>query len=388
MCAVEMSLSMSSLLSSPLLLSLVSSLSLSVSTTPASGSDGFYYYQSGPYEYEPEISKESGIVNASLLEDIQDTFSKLSQEQKVMTFLDLRDLSNNFFIKHSLSLSFDGSITNFVIPVEGAAPVEQDECPISARLYKPSQDSRRLVFFMHGGGWVQGNLDTHDYLCKRIATTLECEVLSVDYRLAPENIFPKGLEDVTRAYRWLTSASQSKGSDIGINSADFDEIYLCGDSVGGTLAITLTLNLKRKGWKGRMPDGFLLLYPSLSGCVEGGSFESFKDQVALSAAGVLNFFNQYLGANMLQEAFQNNELIFPLNAAAQNYPKTFMVAAGCDVLLDGQIALYEKLEEAGIPVKLLIKQGAVHGFMTYGKEFDRDVCNALERIKGWIESKS
>lgn len=346
--------------------------------------EGFYYYQSGPYEYESEVSEESKKVTFSLLEDLKNLIAKLFLKMQVMTFLDLRDLSNKFFIKHSLSIPFDGSVTDFVIPGE-QVDGDDEENPIPARLYRPSKKSHKLVFFMHGGGWVQGNLDTHDYLCKRISTILECTVLAVNYRLAPENRFPKGLNDVTRAYKWLMSSpSHSVGNSI-IEIGDFDEVYFCGDSVGGTLSATLPLNLKKEGWKGRMPDGFLLFYPPLSSLTSGGSFESFQNQAALSAAAVINFFDQYLAASMQDERFKDNELIFPINAPAQSYPKTFMVAAGCDVLLDGQIALYEKLKKAGIPVQLLIKKGAVHGFMTFGKEFDESVCYALKEIKKWMD---
>lgn len=326
------------------------------------------YLSQEDYHYNEKVSAKSEVINSSLQADVMEMMNQIKSEGRVVTLQDTRALSNKFFLKHSISVEISGEVKDFSIEGEhGALPV---------RLYTPKQDSDSLVLFIHGGGWMQGNLDTHDYLCRKILNILKCKVLSVHFRLAPEHKFPAGLEDVQNLYEWCISENSKQ------LLGQFSEIYLSGDSSGGNLATALNLKLKKEN--GHRPNGLLLFYPTLSGNVKSKSFEIFKNQMALTAFGAMTFIEQYVGAKIDASKVLDNELIFPINGDAVAYPKTIIIAAGCDVLLDGQLELFNKLTAHNRPTKLLVVDGAVHGFMTYGKEFDDEVDNVLHKVKEWM----
>lgn len=324
------------------------------------------------YHYGSTISPKSEVINNSLKEDVAKLLAELKSENRMITPQDSRSCANEFFMKHSMQIAISGKVQGFTVKSD------KDQYEIPVRLYTPAQKTTRLVMFIHGGGWMQGNLDTHDYLCRKMVNILGCKVLAVDYRLAPEYRFPIGLEDVESVYKWCAETDSSK------MLGKISEIYISGDSAGGNLSAALNLKLKESDWKGHLPDGLILFYPALSSNVKSASFGIFKDQRALSAAGTVNFIEQYLNTEVNDPKITGNKFAFPLNGDAEAYPKTIMIAAECDVLLDGQIALLHKLSEKNMPVKLLIANGAVHGFMTFGKEFDDEITGTLRKVKEWL----
>lgn len=321
------------------------------------------------YKYNTTVSEQSEAVNNSLKADVAKLLIQLKAENRQLTAQDRRTLANSFFIKHSSAVTVTGEIKNFTIKSE------KDHYEIPVRLYNSENNSDRLIIFVHGGGWMQGNLDTHDYLCRKMTNILGCKVLAVDYRLAPEHKFPVGLKDVESVYKWCMGKTSKE--IIG----EVAQVYISGDSAGGNLSAALNLSLQRGEWQGHMPDGLLLFYPVLSNNVNSSSFKIFGNQAALTAVSTVAFAEQYIDAKINAPEIFGNELIFPILGNPEAYPKTLMIAAGCDVLLDGQIELFNKLNEKNIPVKLLIEDGAVHGFMTYGKEFDGNIDLLLQRIK-------
>lgn len=325
------------------------------------------------YRYFSENSEESEKINHSLDEDLKELFIKLQTEKRMMSYRDLRDLSNNFFLKHS-GKAPQIETKNFIVKNIN------DQYEIPARLYLSPQKSDQLIMFIHGGGWMQGSIDTHDCLCRQMAHELGVNIVSTGQRLAPENKFPKALEDVESVYKWCLDVLTSESIIENIS-----KIYLSGDSSGGNLAAALNLKLRKENWGGKLPDGLILFYPVLSHQVNTKSFEIFKDQKALSAAGAIAFFEQYMGGKIDNTELIANELIFPLNGDINLYPnETIIIAAGCDVLLDGQLSLFDQLTKLKKYVKLWIEKGAVHGFMTYGKEFDTSILKILQYIKNCL----
>lgn len=327
------------------------------------------YVPNEVYKYNTTVSKQSEAVNNSLKADLVELLTRLQVENRQLTAQDCRALANSFFIKHSLSLAIAGEIKNFSIKSE------KDQYEIPVRLYNPENNSERLIIFVHGGGWMQGNLDTHDYLCRKMTNILGSKVLAVDYRLAPEHKFPIGLEDIESVYKWCVGETSKE--IIG----KVTQVYISGDSAGGNLSTALNLSLQKCEWKGHMPDGLLLFYPVLSNNVNSSSFKIFGNQAALTAVSAVAFAEQYIDAKINAPEISGNELIFPILGNPEAYPKTLMIAAGCDVLLDGQIELFNKLHAKNVPVKLLIEDGAVHSFMTCGKEFDENIDLLLQRVK-------
>lgn len=126
--------------------------------------------------------------------------------------------------------------------------------PIPIRIYWPSLHQLPVLVYFHGGGWSRGSLNTHDALCRRIAKSANCIIVSADYRLAPENPFPAGLDDAWAVYAWCLQHAASIG-------AHPDHIAIGGDSAGGNLSAALTSELVDQ--KGIVPAFQVLIYPSL-----------------------------------------------------------------------------------------------------------------------------
>ena len=128
-------------------------------------------------------------------------------------------------------------------------PATQPSRKIPARVYRAAAVTGGVVLYLHGGGFVLGGLDSHDDVCAELAEKTGLEVVSIDYRLAPEHLHPAQLDDAEEAFLWLTR--------------DWYNIVVAGDSAGGNLAAALCLRRRAKG--GRQPDAQVLIYPGLGG---------------------------------------------------------------------------------------------------------------------------
>ena len=218
---------------------------------------------------------------------------------------------------------------------------------LSARLYHSAPgEILPVVLFFHGGGWVHGTLDTHDRLCSILAVHARCAVVSVDYRLAPENPFPAAWEDAQNALQWV----KENGDELGI---DATRIALAGDSSGGNLAAATAQAVT--GDKAVLHQ--LLFYPALDGSCSSASYEG-EHQGFLSAAQMRWYWQQYAPG-----ALRNDPRASP--AAASIDPDTApatLIIAGNDPLHDEGVAYANALQAAAVPVTLHDHPGAVHGF--------------------------
>jgi acetyl esterase len=220
---------------------------------------------------------------------------------------------------------------------------------LNARVYRPTSATRLpVIVFCHGGGFVLGDLDTHDSVCHRLAHSSGCAVVAVDYRRAPETRFPGALDDCTAALRWIAN-----------HAADFDldgqRIALCGDSAGGNLAAATALRARREG-----PDvrHVALLYPMLDPACNTESMQAYGRGYLLARSGVQWSWSQYLGA--ADDA--DNPLVALLQADLAGLPTTSVVTAECDPLRDEGEALAGRLRAAGVQVVARRYAGMVHGF--------------------------
>ena len=224
---------------------------------------------------------------------------------------------------------------------------------IPVRLYTPvaagGSALPALVYF-HGGGWVIGDLDTHDGLCRTLANESGCKILAVDYRLAPEDRCPAAVEDAYAAVEWV----ERNGAGVGI---DVNSIGVGGDSAGGNLAaIVCQLAQSRKGPRIRHQ---LLLYPVTDTKTDTGSYQSFGEGFFLEKATMEWFFEQYAGA----EFDRTSPLIAPLRAASlAGLPSAYVVTAGHDVLRDEGAAYATALKAAGVETVYLDYPSMIHGF--------------------------
>ncbi|MEQ9520742.1 MAG: alpha/beta hydrolase [Parvibaculum sp.] len=206
-----------------------------------------------------------------------------------------------------------------------------------------------LVFF-HGGGWVIGDLDTHDALCRTLANESGCKVVAVDYRLAPEHRCPAAAEDAYAAVAWV----EEKGSSLGI---DVNAIGVAGDSAGGNLAAVVCQMAKAK--KGPQIRHQLLIYPVTDTKTDTASYQAFGEGFFLEKQTMDWFIDHYVGP----DGDPTDPVVAPLNAEdLSGLPEAYVVTAGHDVLKSEGAAYAERLKEAGVAVTYVDCPGMIHGF--------------------------
>jgi acetyl esterase len=221
--------------------------------------------------------------------------------------------------------------------------------PLTVRVYRPASESQLpAIVFCHGGGFVLGDLDTHDSICHRLASSSGCAVVAVDYRRAPETRFPGPVDDCEAALSWI--AAQSASLDV-----DGSRIALCGDSAGGNLAAATALRARRDG---PSVSHLALLYPMVDPTCETESMHLYARGHLLARSAVQWSWNQYLGAP--DDAF--NPLVALLRADLAGLPTTSVVTAECDPLRDEGEAFAANLRAAGVDVIARRYAGMVHGF--------------------------
>src|SRR5512137_1635801 len=198
--------------------------------------------------------------------------------------------------------------------------------PLNVRVYRPAGDIHLpVIVFCHGGGFVLGDLDTHDSICHRLAHSSGCAVIAVDYRRAPETRFPGALDDCRAALQWI--AGNAASLDL-----DGSRLALCGDSAGGNLAVATALGARRDGLTVRH---VALLYPMVDPTCETASMHAFARGHLLARDGVQWAWSQYLS----QPADALNPLVSLLYAEPAAFPPTSVVTAECDPLRDEGEAL-------------------------------------------------
>jgi len=244
--------------------------------------------------------------------------------------------------------------------------------PIRARLYRPhgpAGPSPLLVYF-HGGGWVQGDLETHDNVCRFLAVNAATAVLAVDYRLAPEQPFPAGLNDALAAYRYAAEHAE----ELGVDPA---AIAVGGDSAGGNLAVVVS----RLAAADERPPAFLLMICPGTDAVEiSESRRLFADGFLLTEERIQWFLDRYLPDRGDRGDPRASPLYEP---DLHRLPPTYLVTAGFDPLRDEGERLGERIAAAGVPVVLRRFEDLCHGFGNAigigrrGREAMHEIAGAL-----------
>ncbi|WP_415383236.1 alpha/beta hydrolase [Halosimplex sp. TS25] len=221
---------------------------------------------------------------------------------------------------------------------------------IDVRRYRPdTAGPYPTVVFYHGGGFVLGNLDTHDHLCRLLTVESDCEVVSVDYRLAPEHPFPAAVEDAYAALEWAADDPAVLDRDGGLAVA--------GDSAGGNLAAVAALMAAERGGPGL--DYQALVYPAVGTREDQPSMQEYAGYV-LSEADMRWFDRCYYGS----EVHQRNPYADPTRACdLSGVPPATVVTAGFDPLRDGGISYARKLVGDGVSVRFRNYPSMVHGFV-------------------------
>ncbi|WP_416899306.1 MAG: alpha/beta hydrolase [Minwuia sp.] len=228
---------------------------------------------------------------------------------------------------------------------------------IGARVYKPAETDGKLpvLCFFHGGGWVQGDLESHHGLCARLALWSGAMVVAIDYGLAPENKFPKGVEDCLSAYRWLRRVANEIGGDP-------DRVAVGGDSAGGNLSIVVSQMTAGAGEKA--PDFQLLIYPATDFSTDTRSHKTFVEGAIIPRDRIEWYQEQYLNG----DADKADLRASPARTAdLTGQPPALFLTAGFDPLRDEAKDYADRLAEAGVGVTFHEYTGQIHGFMMMAK---------------------
>lgn len=249
---------------------------------------------------------------------------------------------------------------------------------IPARLYTPNklrQDeglAPALVFF-HGGGWVIGDLETHDVVCRGIAQDGELLVISIDYRLAPEHKFPAAVDDAIAATRWIADNAKKLGIDP-------EQLSVGGDSAGGNLSAVVALHARDHG--GPLLAGQVLIYPATDFSMRHPSHSEPETSVLLTHSVIRWFRDHYLGAAQDADDWRAS----PARAETlAGLPPAFVITAGADPLRDEGDEYARRLVDAGVPVMHRTYPGQFHGFFTMGKLLPQANV-AVREIGDWLKA--
>jgi len=245
-----------------------------------------------------------------------------------------------------------GPVEDVARVVDYRVAVEGGE--ITVRCYTPAGDGPfpALVFF-HGGGWVIGDIDTHDGICRSLANAAGCVVANVDYRLAPEHRYPVAAEDALAATRWVAEQAPRLG-------VDGRRLAVGGDSAGGNLAAVVALMAREHGGPALRLQ--VLVYPVTRHGFDTASYRECAEGYLLTRAGMQWFWNHYLG----RPENGRQPYASPLEAPSlEGLPPTLVLTAEYDPLRDEGEAYADGLRRAGVPVTLTRYPGMIHGFFRW-----------------------
>ncbi|MGX7952347.1 alpha/beta hydrolase [Tsuneonella sp. HG249] len=264
------------------------------------------------------------------------------------------------------------------------AVVRDLTCPgpdgeIPLRLYdaREHREPGPAVMFFHGGGFVIGDLETHNAFCTELAAGLEMPVIAVHYRLAPEAPFPAAPDDCEAATRWVAGSPAELGFQV-------TGLVITGDSAGGNLTIVTTQALTDK------PAAVPVLmqapiYPVASAVEETGSYKSFGEGFLLTAR-TMEFFSSSYAAD--PEDKRNYPILHEDHGKT---PPTVLITAGLDPLRDSGREYAAHLIQSGVDVTYIEARGNIHGFITVRRAVpsaQKDVAALIEAIKLMLERHS
>jgi len=230
---------------------------------------------------------------------------------------------------------------------------------VPVRRFVPPDPGPGVVVYFHGGGWVVGDVVTHDGVCRALAANIQREVVSVAYRLAPEHRFPAAVDDALA----VTSQLATEGP-----------VLVAGDSAGGHLAAVVA---RRCAASGIVLRGQLLVYPVTDNASESGSYERYASGYILTRATM-----RYFKASFVPDASDRaHPDVSPLRAPSLKTTPAYVLLAEVDVLHDEGVAYAEKLKSEGTDVVIDEVSGVLHGFFSMqGMAVSRA---ALERAAAW-----
>jgi acetyl esterase len=260
-------------------------------------------------------------------------------------------------------------------PTVGSIENRQD-APLPLRIYRPLLETTpapALIFF-HGGGWVIGDLESHDHLCRSLCRNASISVISVDYPLAPESKFPRAIDACVDTLLWIFENAKHMGLDP-------NRLALGGDSAGGNLAAVLALIARDQG--PFQPKAQVLFYPATDLTMAQASYGLDFAGMPVSAKTMDWFISQYLETSEQALDWRAS----PLRADRfDGVAPAFIMTAGCDVLCDEGQAYADALRAAGVAVTLQHFPGQIHPFLTLPHVLPRSYM-AIEAASEFLVSR-
>ena len=235
--------------------------------------------------------------------------------------------------------------------------------PMALRFYRPvrrSDDKHALpvLVYFHGGGWTIGDLDTHDVLCRQLAVLSACAVVSVDYRMGPEQRFPAAVDDCVAATRWVHAHAASLGVDAA-------RLAVGGDSAGGNLAAVVAIAARDAG---DLPIASqLLIYPATDQRRIHPSHRTNGQGYLLEAETIAYYHDNYIDDPALDLDWRASPL---LCENLGKLPPALVLTAGFDPLRDEGLAYADALVAAGNRATYVCFERQIHGFITMGRVID------------------
>ena len=233
---------------------------------------------------------------------------------------------------------------------------------IPLRLYRPLGSQAATVLavlvYYHGGGWVVGDLDTHDTLCRELANLAGCAVVAVDYRMGPEHRFPAAVDDCIAATHWV----RDHAAELHL---DATRLAVGGDSAGGNLAAVVSIAARDSG---DLPIAFqLLIYPATDAHRRSPSHTENGQGYLLTSDTMDYFSGHYVADRALYDDWRVSPLLHP---DLSSLPAALVLTAGFDPLRDEGEAYAERLTAAGNRASYVCFDRQIHGFITMGKVLD------------------
>ncbi|HUV09560.1 MAG TPA: alpha/beta hydrolase [Acidimicrobiia bacterium] len=240
---------------------------------------------------------------------------------------------------------------------------------IPIRIYRHDTPPTGVVVYFHGGGFCIGSIGIMDNVARELAHAANATVVSVGYRLAPEDPYPAGLDDCEAITRWALAEASGLG-------AAPERVAVAGESAGGTLAAAVSLRLRGSG---EVPlAGQVLIYPGTDGDSWEHPSRSEHDGIVLTRSSMDTYWRNYSGGRDLSR----DQFAAPLQAASlADLPPALVVLGGCDLLRDEGRAYARRLADAGVPVDEVCYPGQPHGFVNFGLPAADEAC---ARIGHWL----
>jgi acetyl esterase len=248
---------------------------------------------------------------------------------------------------------------------------------IPVRIYRGAGTAQMgalpVLVYYHGGGWMLGDLDSHDWLCRMLANAAQCAVVNVDYRLAPQHVFPAAFDDALAAAHWVAA----NAATLRIDPA---RLAVGGDSAGGNLAAAVALALRDEGHISLRAQ--ILIYPAVDLSMSGPYYGRFTKDVVLTDDAMRAFIAAYAPDAEQRKDWRASPLLAP---SLKGLPPALVLMAGFDPLCAEDEAYAARLQQEGVPTTVKRYPGQMHGFLSNAKLLPK-AFQAVEAIAAALKA--